>query len=126
MDGLAALRTLWREFNGPPIWGISDCCQLAARYVKLRTGIDHAPKFPYQTKVEALRLLTEHGGVINLIAHCIGPSHADPQPWDLVAVDTGDGWLSTGIYNGAFVLAIHPDHGLIKMLPRHIRAAWSL
>jgi hypothetical protein len=124
MDGLAAVRTLWREFNGPPIWGISDCCQLAARYVKLRTGIDHASKFPYQTKAEALRLLAEHDGVVNLIACCIGPSHADPQPWDLVCLEA-NGWITTGIFNGHYVLGIHPDHGLARFGGCYITHAWS-
>ena len=132
MSWLEALRRVWLEYLDPPQWGVRDCCQLASRYVFLRTGVDHAATFHYTDKAGALQLLADHGGMVGLISECIGaPVEREPHEGDLVACDLGIGThsdevLTTGIFNGQYVIGFHPDDGLCRIPKRLIRQVWNV
>ena len=47
----------------PFVWGEWDCCLFAAHVVHAMTGEDFAKNFQYTTKIGAVKLMSEHGGV---------------------------------------------------------------
>jgi hypothetical protein len=112
-------------------WGKRDCCQFAARYVKGVTGLDHASQFHYDSKRSAQRILASHGGIEALVSRFLGaPHNGDAAPGDLVmcalAVEGAPAMATLGVANGHYVLAIHPDRGLVRLPISSIQCAWSV
>lgn len=101
---------LARHFDGPFVWGLSDCCTCACDAFAARHGID--PMAPlrgrYSTAREALALITAWGGWQGMFAALAQRSglRVDPAPvWS-------DGALGLDLNNGRPALVFAAPGGL--------------
>lgn len=122
MNWLDALKETALEFQGPLVWGETDCCQLVNAYHERLTGQRFS--FEYDSEMGAKRLLAEHGGMCGLLNECLG------EPGDLVdgaivVSDTEDG-PTAGIFNGYCIWTMHPEEGLVRMAANYVEAAWPV
>lgn len=108
-------------------WGTWDCCQWGARMRRALTGIDSRELFPrYRNRREALVILAECGGMLELVRRALGEpiAAAFAQMGDLVLADFGHG-LQPGICAGVWSLA--PGRvGLERRLTDTAVAAWRI
>lgn len=115
----------WR--NRPFDWVTWNCLLFPAAMVEALTGIDHRSTFPeFSTKQDALRIVTERGGIEALISSVLGeskaPSHA--MRGDVVVCDFGEG-ITAGICLGLNCCAPGAQ-GLVFRRTLSAVAAWSV
>lgn len=121
-----ALRTTLLEFDGKEFaWASRDCIQFVSTYVKHCIGVDHASTFAYHSEETALRLVAEFGGLEGLIETCLGPSHSDARPGDVVVCHVEDLHVP-GISNGSYVWAFVKERGLSRLLLSSVLCGWSI
>jgi hypothetical protein len=82
---------LARHFEGPFVWGVSDCCTCACDAFRARFGID--PMAPlrgmYATEAEAAALIKDWGGwnkLFKSLSSMAGLKFNDPPHWSNGAI----------------------------------------
>jgi hypothetical protein len=107
-------------------FGLWDCCQFVREYALRLTGVDYAEKFHLEYKDEdgANRILAQHGGLVGLLTHVLGPPLTGPvSPGDIVVVDLL-GTLAAGVWCGEWAILILPERGSARArVP--VVARWS-
>lgn len=91
----------------PFIWGSNDCCTFAASAVEALTGSNPMDSFPpYESEVEAERMVQEGGSLQQLATSCLGAPVAPAMAavGDIVLVTNADREM-LGVCNGTNVLA---------------------
>ena len=120
MDAL--MSTCGEFFERPVIWGETDCCQFVRSYYGRLTGKD--VDLPYDSEMGALRIVQQHGSMAGLFASILGESRA-PEPGDVVVVRVGDEGEGAGVYNGSYVVGVHPTDGLWRWPAEAMLEGWS-
>lgn len=123
----------------PFIWGVRDCCLLAADGVKTVTGVDIADEFrsKYSDKASAFAVIGSIAGgstVADAAAYCANKHKM--QEWsvprcarrgDLVAVKNNDGDVISGIVslNGRDVICMS-ESGVLDLPISQVVRAWRV
>lgn len=104
--------------------GIADCCQFAARYWFLMTGINHANEFSYQNRNEAIELLRKNIDLFGLVQNCLGePNNFEPQPGSVVVMKQKES-IMVGVYNGFYVIGFIKDIGCSRWGLHKLLGSW--
>lgn len=135
-DLLPALKPEWQSaiadlfierMSAPFVWGLNDCCLLAADAKLAATGVDPAEGFrTYDDALSAARLVSKLGGMEAIGSRFFGPR----IPVECVAF--GDigliencGRPCLAVFGGQFFHA-PAEHGLTILPIEHCAAAWRL
>lgn len=129
-DWVQAIRTVLSEWKDKEIrFGSADCCQLAGRYIELRTGEDYLARFDYDGRRSAEAIIDGHEGLVQVVRSCLGePSLEELQPGGVAVFDTGED-CSVGIYNGQLMITVSVLHREVMrclVQPEYIKAHWNL
>ncbi len=118
-----ALRATWKAHVGEPtIWGALDCCQFVREYVQNLTGHDYGASLRYGSESEGMAVIAAHGDLVGLLTSILGEPN-DPQPGDVVVAEIPGG-LSAGVWQGHYVVGVHPTEGVVRFRGK-IVGAWT-
>lgn len=63
---------LYELLDQPFEYGISDCCQLAGKFVKIKSGVNPMEKFQYMTEEDAAEIIESYGGLLQAVTAELG------------------------------------------------------
>ncbi len=63
---------LYERLDQPFEYGVSDCCQLAGKFVEIKSGKNPMKKFEYMTEKEANALIESYGGLSQAVTKELG------------------------------------------------------
>jgi hypothetical protein len=112
----------------PFAWGSNDCCILAADWVEICTGEDHAKAWRgrYSSAIGAVRFLDQAGGLEALV-DALGLNRVAPQlagRGDIIAQEAGRG-VTLGICLGV-TTAFAAKTGLLFGPITNVETAWRI
>jgi len=119
-----ALRETWAAHIGEQtVWGRLDCCQFIREYVRNLTGRDYGAELQYTSEVEAMGIIARHGDLLGLLRSILGEPN-ECQVGDVVVAQIGQGAFMAGVWQGQYVVGVHPTDGVIRLRAK-IVGAWS-
>lgn len=124
MSWQTALRTTWLAHLGEPtVWGVLDCCQFVREYVRNLTGRDYGADLSYQSEREGMAIIASHGDLPGLLRAILGEPN-EPQLGDVVVAQIGEGSFAAGVWQGQYVVGVHPTEGVVRFRAK-IVGAWT-
>lgn len=115
--------------NKPFKYGVNDCVLFAVKGVERMTGVNtYSSYIGYKTKKGADKIISEAGGIEQLISKHFGPGHKNVRKarrGDLVLIK--DTEISAGLVDdsGQFVL-LPGEHGLVREPMSKVWRVWSI
>lgn len=106
-------------------YGNADCCQFAAFIVKEMTGKDYISQFTYDSEDQANELISNGGGLADLVGTVLGEPSDNLKDGDPCVVDLPIIGQVCGVKFRSFVVCLTAK-GMKQIPDRYLVLGWSV